>query len=255
MRLWGSSRVWAATMVLCAVVAHGDQPDEIDVLLARAATLTSPQVRRAGQAVPLYRQAIRLARDRNDSARLAPAYSGLGNALISLHDQKGAREALEEARRIARRAGLHTVEAETLTALGLLNFELARSKRQHLVRQSEAIAARHHLDAWRCVRSTADGDSPARWRTVAAIERGATPAPPRRGGKPKSQSGELLSDSLQLGGAIAGQSPRLVMCDAPTLRRLSALACGVWKVPRHRDWYRSREIRGAVIIRGPDAVK
>jgi tetratricopeptide (TPR) repeat protein len=134
------------TIVLFAAVPS--EADEIDALLAKADELASAQVRRAGDAIPIYRQAIRLAAERNDAARLASAHLGLGGALINMHDQKGARAALEEARRLAGRAGLHALEAETLGELAILQFELGEiDSAERLARESQQVSAKHGLAA------------------------------------------------------------------------------------------------------------
>lgn len=96
----------------------------VDQLLAEAERLSSPQIRRAQSALPLFRQAITLARESGNPALEARAWSGLGSALVNLHRTEEARQALTTALGLAQRSG--TVAYETSCLLALANLAQER---------------------------------------------------------------------------------------------------------------------------------
>lgn len=138
----------AATRVVVRPQAAVTPPltGRIDELLKQAEALSSPQIRRSGEAVALYRQALALARERNDAARIARAQAGLGSALLSVHQQNESRQTLHAARLTARQAGLPAVEAEAVIRLFILEFERGDiDAAEAAVRDAQAIGERHKL--------------------------------------------------------------------------------------------------------------
>jgi CHAT domain-containing protein/Tfp pilus assembly protein PilF len=87
-------------------------------LLAGADRLSSQRVRRSEQALPLYREAIRLAETRDDPARAARAWAALGAALGTLYRYDESQAALERARALARRSGQADLETLILRRFG-----------------------------------------------------------------------------------------------------------------------------------------
>jgi tetratricopeptide (TPR) repeat protein len=107
---------FAATSPLHAA----DSRSRIDQLLAEAERLRSQQVRRADQAIPLFRQAITLAERDDDRPRAVSGWIGLGNALWSTHQVDDARAAAERARLLAGEQGDDAAESQAVRLLGNL---------------------------------------------------------------------------------------------------------------------------------------
>lgn len=99
------------------------QPVAVEQLLDQAEQLASPQVRRAQSALPLFRQAIDLARESGDPALEARAWTGLGSVLVNLHQIEEARQALNTALALAERSGAFDHATSCLVALANLAQE------------------------------------------------------------------------------------------------------------------------------------
>lgn len=108
----------AAALPFAAAAGAEDAAARIDRLLAEADRLGSQQVRRSDLALPLCREAIRLAKSSRDTPREARAWSALGSALWYLDRHEEARGALNRARPLARRTGQIGLEASILRRLG-----------------------------------------------------------------------------------------------------------------------------------------
>ena len=120
-----------------------DTAARIDALMAEADRLASQQVRRSEQALPLYREAIRLAHAGNDQARAARAWAELGEALGTLYryDESGA--ALERARVLARETGQAGLEAMILRRVGYnLNNQAQYEEADRALERATELARR-----------------------------------------------------------------------------------------------------------------
>ena len=115
--------LWAALDPAAAPAQGFAEADEIDRLRTEAARLASQQVRRAHDAIPLYRQAIARARASRDAGRAAEALAGLGAAFRSTNQPSAAIAALEGAVAAARLARQPSTEAEAFRLLGILAIE------------------------------------------------------------------------------------------------------------------------------------
>lgn len=102
-----------------------DVAARIDRLLAEAEHLGSRQVLRNDLALPLCREAARLADRSRDDARAARAWSALGMALWELNRFDEAGAALDRARALARRTRQRKLEATVLRRLGTNLFSQA----------------------------------------------------------------------------------------------------------------------------------
>src|SRR5687768_16698053 len=117
----GSMRKLASFVVLLALgvrAAAEDTAARFDALLAEGDRLVSQQVRRSERALPLYREAIRLAQAGNDQARAARAWAELGEALGSLYRYDESAAALDRAGVLARETRQGGLEALILRRIG-----------------------------------------------------------------------------------------------------------------------------------------
>lgn len=132
----------AVTVLASAVPVFAAQAsDQFEQLRAEADRLASQQVRRAHAAVPLYEQAITLARRSGDTVRLAATLLSLGEALRATNQPEAAAAAVEQARDLAKRAHETTLEADAWRVLGILAVEAGQFERaEQLLSRGLAIA-------------------------------------------------------------------------------------------------------------------
>lgn len=103
----------------CSQASAEDLAARIDRLLAEAERLGSRQVLRNDLALPLCREATRLADRSRDDARATRAWSALGMALWELNRYEEAGAALDRALARARRTGQRKLEGGILRRLGI----------------------------------------------------------------------------------------------------------------------------------------
>lgn len=114
-----------AIVLLATSVFAGEK--EIESLLDRAGRLSSLEVRRESRSIPLYREALRLARAGAHRELEARALVGLAAALISVHAYDDARATLRnEALPLTRRLGLRDLEFLAMRHLSLASVEQGR---------------------------------------------------------------------------------------------------------------------------------
>jgi CHAT domain-containing protein/Tfp pilus assembly protein PilF len=145
-----------------------DDAARFDALLAEGDRLSSQRVRRSDQALPPYREAIRLAEARHDPARAARAWAALGAALGTLYRYDESQAALERARALARRSGQANLETLILRRFGF-----------NLVGQAEYEKGDQALDhAIELARRAGDGEqlvAALNTRSVSARHQGRLP--------------------------------------------------------------------------------
>ncbi len=101
----------------------------IDRLIERGETFLTPQVRKERQAIPLFGEAARLAREEGDRQRLGRALLGHASALLSTHHYIEAESRMEDALQLGRSSGNYEIVQRALRLLGGLHIERGRFER------------------------------------------------------------------------------------------------------------------------------
>lgn len=135
--------VWLCALLPAAAAPAQPRIDDIDRLRAEADRLASQQVRRAHDAIPLYRTVIARAIASGDDPRAAQALAALGTALRSTNQSSAAVAELERAVAMARRARLPAIEAEALRVLGILAIEAEQYDRAESLLSRGVAVVRH----------------------------------------------------------------------------------------------------------------
>ena len=108
---------------LCLADQPSAQSSSIDDLITRGTHFSSPQVRRADQAIPYLAQALALSEKNGDPARGATAAARLGAAYRSTHQVDAALRVLERGAELARDAARPDLEGLCLRTIGGIHIE------------------------------------------------------------------------------------------------------------------------------------